>query len=155
MASVSLTGGDTFTIFRAGTPLIIQDFADGDTAMLEYPNNSVEVTTGKNGNALFALNATGILVNATLRILRGSATDKFLNSRLAEYLLDPASFILLDTEFIKRVGDGQGNITSDTYRLSGGVIQKPPGVKENLEGDTEQSVTIWNMVFTNSLRALT
>lgn len=155
MASVSLTGNDSFILFRAGTPLLIQDFADGDTAMLEYPNNSVEVTTGKNGNALFAFNSTGILVNVTLRILRAGPSDKFINSRLAELQADLASFILLEGEFIKRVGDGQGNVTSDTYRLGGGIIQKPPGVKENVEGDTEQSVTIWNLVFTNSGRALT
>ena len=155
MAGVSLTGGDTFAFFRAGTPLIIDDFADGDNVMLEYPNNSVEVTPGKNGNVLYALNSTGVLVNVTLRILRGSTTDKFLNSRLAEYLIDPSAFILLDAEFIKRVGDGQGTITADTYRINGGVVRKPPSVKENVGGDTEQAVTIWEMTFGSSQRALT
>ena len=155
MAGVSLTGGDSLIFFQAGIPLVVENFADGDVVNIEYPNNSIEVTTGKNGNAIYAFNSTGVQVQATLRVLRGSTVDKYLNSRLAEIINDVASFILIEAEFIKRVGDGQGNITSDTYRLGGGVVQKPPGVRENVAGETEQSVTIWNMMFTNSVRALT
>ena len=155
MASVSLTGQDSVVFFRAGTALVLSGFADGDTVMLEYPNNSVEAKPGKNGNVLFAFNSTGVLVNATLRLLLGSNDDKFFNSRLAELQADISSFILMDAEFVKRVGDGAGNITAVTYRLGGGIIQKPPPVKENVEGDTEQSVVLWNILFTNSNRIIT
>ena len=154
MASVSLTGQDSVVFFRAGTPLVLSGFADGDTVMLEYPNNSVEAKPGKNGNVLFAFNATGVLVNATLRLLLGTNDDKFFNSRFAELQNDISSFILMEAEFVKRVGDGAGNITSVTYRLGGGIIQKPPAVKENVEGDTEQSVVVWNILFTNSNRII-
>ena len=155
MASVSLTGQDSTVFFRAGTPLVLSGFADGDTVMLEYPNNSVEAKPGKNGNIIYAFNSTGVLVNASLRLLLGTNDDKFFNSRFAELQQDIASFILLEAEFVKRVGDGQGNITAVTYRLGGGIIQKPPMVKENVEGDTEQSVVVWQVLFTNSNRIIT
>lgn len=151
MGSVTLTGADT-VILDAGR--IVADLADGDTALLEFPNNLAEGKVGKNGNTIYAFNATGKTVNVTLRVLRGSADDKYLNSRMQEYLNDPASFILIEGEFIKRAGDGRGNITADIYRLSGGIVQKMPGAKENQEGDTEQSVAIWNLTFANSNRVL-
>jgi hypothetical protein len=154
--SVSLTGQDTIILGQTGlAPRIMRDLADGDTAMLELPNNIVEVKTGKNGNSIYAFNATGRTSTVTVRVIRGSADDKYLNARYNEYLNDRAAFPLLEGEFVKRVGDGTGAVTSDTYRLSGGVIQKFPVVKENVEGDTEQSVAAWTILFTNTDRALT
>jgi hypothetical protein len=148
--SVSLTGNDTIIIAAR----VFRDLADGNVGMIEFPNNLVEVKNGKNGNRIYALNAQGGIANLTLRLIRGSSDDKYLNSRLAEYRNDPASFILMDGEFVKRVGDGQGNVTSDVYRLDGGIIQKVPGVKDNVEGDTEQAVSIWNITFGNTNRAM-
>lgn len=149
--SVSLTGKDSITLDGIRT---LADFADGDVCNLEFPNNIVEAKVGKNGNAIYAFNSTGKTVNATLRILRGSADDKYLNSRLREYLNDQAAFVLIEGEFIKRAGDGQGNVSNDVYKLNGGVIQKIPGTKDNIEGDTEQSVSIYNIVFANTDRIL-
>ena len=150
MSSVSLTGKDTMVIDSR----ILADQADGDCGMLEFPNNLVEVKLGKNGNSVYAFNASGKVVNATLRVIRGSADDKYLNSRLVEYVNDPAAFVLIEAEFIKRVGDGAGNITADTYQLKGGAFQKMPGAKENVNGDTEQAVAIYVITFANSDRAM-
>ena len=58
-------------------------------------------------------------------------------------------------EFIKKLGDGQGNILSDIYVLSGGIFMKQVEGKSNVEGDTEQSVAIYMMKFSNAPRALT
>lgn len=154
--SVSLTGKDTIAIGSRGLSLrVFADLADGDTGVLDFANNLVEAKTGKNGNTIYAFNSTGKVVTATVRVIRGSADDKFLNSEMNRYLLDPAAYTLLDGEIIKRVGDGEGNVTSDVYSIDGGCIQKMPAVKENVEGDTEQAVTIWQIIFANSDRGLT
>lgn len=154
--SVALTGNDTIAIGSRGlAPRIFIDLADGDTGMLEYPNNLVEGKTGKNNNTIYAFNATGVVVNLTVRVLRGSNDDKYLNGESNRYRRDPAAYTLLDGEIVKRVGDGEGNITNDVYSLDGGIIQKIPVVKENVEGDVEQAVTVWQIVFANSNRGLT
>ncbi len=148
--SVSLTGNDTIVLDAR----ILADLADGDTAMLDFPNNLVEAKVGKNGNTIYAFNSTGRTVTVTVRVIRGSEDDKWINGRMVEFVQDPAAFLLLEGEFIKRAGDGAGNVTSDIYRLRGGVVQKLPGAKENVEGDTEQSVAIWQIIFANTDRIL-
>lgn len=148
--SVSLTGKDTIIIDSR----ILNDGADGDTAVLEFPNNLVEAKAGKNGNMIYAFNASGKLVNVTLRLIRGSADDKYMQSRLQEYINDPASFVMVEAEFIKRIGDGSGATTSDIYQLPGGAFLKMPGAKENVAGDTEQAVSVYALVFANSQRSM-
>jgi hypothetical protein len=148
--SVSLTGNDTLIIDTR----IMKDLANGDTCVLDFPNNLMEAKVGKNGNAIFAFNSTGQTVNNKLRVIRGSADDKYLNSRLNEYLNDPPGFVLMKGEFIKRVGDGAGNITNEIYKVNGGIPQKFPSAKENVEGDIEQAVAEWNIVFVNADRIL-
>ena len=150
MGSVSLTGKDTVIVDSR----IISDQADGDCGSLEFPNDIVAVKTGKNHNRIFAYNATGETCTLTLRLIRGSADDKYLNSRFYEYKNDPPAFVLMDAQITKRAGDGKGNVTADTYTLGGGIITKLPTVKENVEGETEQAVAIWPITFTNSDRAL-
>lgn len=148
--SVSLTGNDSISI----NGRVLADFADGDIANLDFPNNLVEAKTGKNNNTIYAFNATGRVVTATVRLIRGSSDDKFLNSEMNSFINDPASYLLLESEFIKRVGDGQGTITQDVYRLSGGVIHKLPTVKENVEGDVESAVVVWEIQFANTDRTI-
>ncbi len=148
--SVSLTGKDTIIL----SDRILSDLADGDTVNLDFPNNIAEGKVGKNGNILIAFNATGKTVNATIRVLLGSADDKFINSLYASYINDPASFALIAGEFIKRVGDGTGAVNNITYSMGQGFIQKPPVAKENQEGDTEQSVAIWTITFPNTDRII-
>jgi len=153
--SVSLTGKDTIAIGSRGlAPRIFADLADGDTGVLDFPNNLVEAKTGKNGNTIYAFNSTGVVCTFNVRVMRGSADDKYLNAEMNRYKNEPAAYTLLDGEIVKRVGDGEGNITNDVYSLDGGIVQKMPNVKENVEGDTEQAVTIWQIIFANSDRGL-
>jgi hypothetical protein len=148
-----LTGKDTSII---DTAQVLADQPDGDVVVLEFPDNLCEAKPGKNGNTIYAFNASGKRVNVTLRIMRGSADDKYLNSRLKEYLNDPAAFVLVEAEFVKRIGNGTGptGVIPDTYQLSGGVFQKMPGAKENVSVDTEQAVSIYALSFANSDRAI-
>lgn len=148
--SVALTGNDTTIIDTRR----LTDLATGDCVLIDAPNNLVEVKQGKNGNAIYAFNASGKQVVVTIRVIRGSADDKYLSARMQEYINDPAAFVLISGEFIKRSGDGAGNTANEIYSLSGGVIQKMPGAKENVEGDTEQAVAIYPIVFANNDRAI-
>ncbi len=156
MGGVSLTGKDTQQIGTAGATLrVLKDLADGDCGNLDFPNNMVEVKKGKNGNTIYAINASGDVCTYTVRVLRGSADDKYFNAQMALYKKDPAAYVLLDGEFVKRAGDGLGNVTNDVYRVSGGIIQKMPNAKENVDGDTEQAVTVWQLIFGQTDRSLT
>jgi hypothetical protein len=148
--SASLTGNDVVKIDSR----VFADLADGDAVNLDYANNVVEVKTGKNRNRIYAFNATGETVVATIRVIRGSSDDKFLNGKLVDYLSDSSLFTLMNAEFVKRVGDGLGNITNEIYKLEGGVVQKYPNVKTNVEGDTEQAVAEYTVIFSNTQRTL-
>lgn len=150
MATQSLTGNDTISI--DGIPLV--DLGDGDVGALTYPNELVGVKTGKNGNSIFALNETGDQADLVIRVLRGSKDDKTLNSRLASMKADFAGFITITGQVIKKVGDGLGNVTNDIYDLSGGVFSKRVETISNVEGNTDQSLAIYNIKFTNSPRSL-
>ena len=85
----------------------------------------------------------------------GSADDKFLNNLLAQQQANFASTILMIGEFIKKLGDGAGNIQSDSYITSGGVFTKQAEAKMNVEGDTEQSIAIYTVKFSNAPRVIT
>jgi hypothetical protein len=146
----SLTGKDTIII----NGQILNDLADGDCANLEFPNVLTQLKTGKDGNTLYGFNHSGRQCKLTLRIVRGSFDDKYLNQQLSLYKNNPAGFTLLNGVLTKNVGDGQGNITSDIYTLSGGTFEKETQVKENAEGETEQSVAIWNLMFSNAPRSI-
>jgi hypothetical protein len=151
MATVALSGNDTIIINNRP----ITDLADGDVAMLEFPNNVAEVKTGKNGNSIYSLNETGKNSELTLRVIRGSSDDKFLNQLLSNQSTNFAGTVLMIAEFIKRVGDGQGNISNDTYICSGGIFQRLVPAKSNVEGDTGQSVCEYKIKFSNTPRVIT
>lgn len=151
MPAVALSGNDTISINN----YVFQDQADGNIVELTFPNDIAQVKTGKNGNSIYGLNTTGRQCEVKARVLRGSADDQFLNNLLVNQNNNFASTVLMVGQFVKKIGDGQGNITSDTYILSGGVFTKQVEGKSNVEGDTEQSVAIYMMKFTNAPRAIT
>jgi hypothetical protein len=149
MSVVSLTGNDTIVI--AGR--VLTDFGDADNATLEFPNELAAVKVGKNGNAIYALNATGRMADVVLRIIRGSNDDAFLNNLLAIQNANFAATVLLTGQFVKRVGNGLGGVMSDTYFTSGGIFSKAVNAQSNVEGDTEQSLAIYTLKFSNADRA--
>lgn len=148
--SFSLTGSDTAVI--AG--ITLTDVADGDWFTVTYPNQIAEVKTGKNGNSIFASNAMGTQAEWTLRLLRGSPDDKAMDTLLQSQLLDFAAFEALTGTFVKRIGDGQGNVSPDQYVGSGGIFTFNVDAKSNAEGDTEQSVTVYRGKFANLQRVV-
>lgn len=145
MPSVSLTGQDTATI----DGIILQTLADGNPFEITFPNDLGAVKVGKNGNTIYAKNEQGRMANVTLRVLTGAADDKYLNSRMQEWINDPSTFELLVGVFIKRVGDGQGNIESKVYNCTGGVFRRQVSAKTSSDGDVEQSVASFELIFGN------
>ena len=93
----------------------------------------------------------GVLIQNAL--LGGAAMVSY-GSEINMLKNDFSAYILLNAEFIKKVGDGQGNITNDTYLLTGGIPSKQVEAKTSAEGDTEQSVSIYNLKFAVCERTL-
>jgi hypothetical protein len=151
MATVAMSGADTIKINNR----VLSDLADGDCIALTFPNEMAQIKTGKNGNAIYGLNESGRQSELAIRVIRGSDDDKFLNATLTQQQADFASFPLMIGEFVKRVGNGLGAVSGDTYINSGGVFTKRVEAKSNVEGDTEQSVSIYHIKFANSPRAIT
>lgn len=150
MSTIALSGNDTISINNT----IMTDLADGNVAELSFPNDIANVKTGKNGNSIYGLNESGKQCEVKLRVVRGGSTDKFLLSLLAQQQANFAGTVLMIGQFIKKIGDGAGNITSDTYIMSGGIFVKIPEAKSNTEGETEQSIAMWTLKFANAPRAI-
>ena len=150
MASFAITGRDTLTIDNR----VFTDLADSDVSMLTFPNDLTQMKTGKDGNTLFNINQTGNNAELVLRLVRGSDDDKFLNSKFRKMKSNLPEFTLMSGSFVKKIGDGSGNITNDEYSLAGGVFKKAVETKESAEGDTESAVSIYNLSFAQADRAL-
>lgn len=150
MAAIASSGNDSLTINN----YIFQGLADGNVVELTFPNDIAAVKIGKNGNALFALNQSGIMADMTMRVIRGSADDQFLLGLQTNQQNNFSGTILMQGSFVKSMGDGSGNLTSDTYVLGAGVFSKLTEAKSNVEGDTEQSVSIYHLKFAQAARVI-
>lgn len=147
----ALSGQDSLTLKNR----VFSDFADQDWAKLSFETDTASISTGKNGNSVFALNEGGRQGTFELRLIKGSSDDKFLNGELANQQNNFAGFVLFFGEYVKRMGDGKGNVQNDTYILSAGVITRGVDAKSNAAGDAEQSVSVWKFKFAITPRAIT
>lgn len=150
MALVALTGEDTIMLFGR----VFTGLADGDAVTVDFPNEKVAIKTGKNGNTVYVRNETGNNANVTLRVIRGSADDRFLNARKSEQDRDMASFALAAGQFVKRSGDGNGAVISEIYELEGGAFVSNIAGRDNVEGDTDAAVATYNMRFASAQRTI-
>jgi hypothetical protein len=141
--AVSLTGADVVTL----NGRVFHDYANEDVAELTFEAELVKVQSSKNGNVIYALNAGGQMSKLKLRLLLGSPDDQYLNSLLASEQADLSGFTLIIGSFVKRVGDGQGNVTNVIYNVVGGVVDKYPSTKINAAGDVNQSVVEYMLTF--------
>ena len=150
MSSFAISGRDTLTL----NDRVFTDLADGDVSVVTFSNDLTAIKTGKDGNTIYNLNAMGENCELVLRLVRGSDDDKYLNSQILSMKSDFPSFDLITGSFIKKVGDGNGNVTNDEYSLEGGVFKINVGAKENVEGDTESSVAVYTIQFATGNRAM-
>lgn len=146
----SLTGKDTIII----NGRVLNDFADGDTCKLDYPNDLSVIKTGKNGNSIYAFQYSGLQCTVELRLLLGSSDDSFLNALMSSFINNPPAFVLMTGEFIKNIGSGDGSIVPTSYVLSGGTFKKQVPAVENADGDTNQAIAVYMLQFTNAPRSV-
>mgnify|MGYP000862407163 CR=1 FL=1 len=142
MALTTLTGEDVFII--NDKPLML-DTANGDIVTIDYPNDLVTMTTGKNTNTIYAKNEAGSQVDVVCKVMRGSQTDKDLNGLMSQQERDFVGFTLMNGAFVKRLGNGEGKVTYDTYSLTGMVFTKKSGAKANTDGDGDQATVTYTM----------
>lgn len=150
MATFTLTGSDTIKI----NDRIIADIGHGEVAKVSFSNDIATVKTGKSGNTIFSQNASGFQATMELKVIRGSADDKFMQTIVRQYKTDPVGFVLVGAELVKKLGDGTSKLISDTYVLVGGVPSKQVEVVSNVEGDVEQVLSVYTLQFANSDRAI-
>lgn len=145
MPAVSLTGQDTAQIDGN----ILATLADGNPFDVTFPNELGALKAGKDGNTIYAKNEMGRVCDVALRVLLGGSDDKYLQSRMAQWIADPSSFALLTAIFSKRVGDGNGNTQNKVYNCTGGIFIRQVEVKTAAEADVDQSVAVYALRFGN------
>lgn len=137
-----LTGQDTVVLWGR----VLTDFADGDVATITADNNIANSVVGKNGNIIIAKDEQGKKCTITLRLLKGSSDDAFINTYYKTYEVDSALFVLGNGSFAKRLGDGAGNVQYDTFYARALHFTRPPyDVTSNVNGATDQAVTVYTM----------
>lgn len=149
-AVYTVTSNDTLSL----NGHVFADLGTDDVTTITFPTTVVTRKTGKNGNTIYAQNAQGLNCDLVLKVLRGSPDDQFMQGLINTVPTDFPSTTLLSGTFVKRLGDGQGNVTSDTYTLSGGVISKLVDGKENVSGDVMQAEATYNVIFASGQRSL-
>ncbi len=150
MAIYALTGADDLFL----NDYQFTEFTDNSTITITFPNEKVGVSTGKNGNTIYAENKQGENVQVELRILAGGKDDAFLNGLNVQQTQDLPSFNVINGSFSKRVGDGSGNVRRINYTLLGGVFRQNIDAQENPVGDTEQGTALYRLTFASGQRAI-
>lgn len=143
MGSVSLSGADVIQL----NGRILNNLGDGNPVELTFPNDAFMVKTGKDGNTIYAQNNTGSQCEAKIRVLLGSSDDAFLNGQFQTAQNDLSSYILMTGQFSKRVGDGLGTTKTKVYQMQGGIVKKAVSAKTAAEGDADQSIAEYTVVF--------
>jgi hypothetical protein len=142
----------------ANDDIIINDiplsyFGTGTIGQLEIPNDLVNVDVGKNNNGIYALNSSGRMATLTVSVLAGSPDDRRLNGMIPN-LEEFESTVLATGAVIKKIGDGAGAIRYITYQLAGGIVSKIPQVISAVDGNIEQALVEYKIVFGNNSRAI-
>jgi len=148
--TVSLTGDDTIQINNQ----VLSTLANQDPGHVTFPNELAAVEQGKNGTTIYAQNPMGFVADLSIRLLLAGIDDTYLNSLLQQQNTAFSDFALLTGTYNKRVGDGNGNILTVVYQLSGGIFSKGVEVMTSARGDVNQSVAVWPIRFGSWLRLI-
>ncbi|MGL5113576.1 MAG: hypothetical protein ACRC6O_13165 [Flavobacterium sp.] len=147
---INLTGDDTITIIQGATSRTLADFANGTVSTVSKPVTNATRLVGKGGNGIVARNYEGNAADQTIRVLSNSPDDQYLSALVASYEQNPTRFVLLDCVFNKSSGDGAGNVSSKTYTLTAGYINKQADTSSNVSGDGEQAIANYVLEFIDS-----
>lgn len=152
MAGVTdtLVGQDTIVINGRA----LSNLGYGKVVDISIPAALVEIESGKDGSAIYAMNQAGRQAEVKIRVLAGSADDVFLNNINESFKANFAGSTLVNASFVKRTGDGQGNITTTTWVLSGGAPGNAPADSWDVNGNTEQALMEYSYKFARATRQL-
>jgi hypothetical protein len=151
MGTVALMGNDTITV----DGILITDFAGpGEVGKITFPTEISTVKSGKNENAIYSFNASGLQAVLEFKVIRGSSADVAMNTIVASYKSDPVFFLLKNATIVKKMGDGKGSSLGDTYQLISGVPTKQVETVINFEGDIEQALSVYTFTFATSSRTI-
>lgn len=150
--------GVTDTLVGQNTIIIngrnLTNLGYGNVVDISIPSALVEIESGKDGSAIYAMNQSGRQAEVRVRVLAGSPDDGYLNNINESFIADFAGSALISASFIKRTGDGQGNIITTTWVLSGGVPGTSPADKWDVNGNTEQALIEYSFKFARATRQL-
>ena len=156
MDTRSLFGSDTITF----NDVPLSAFGSGEVAKITFPTELATVKAGKDGNTIYVQNVTGLQAVLEIKLIRGSADDVKLNGRVVAYKSTPALYILDKATIVKVIGSGVagknpevGSFVNDTYTCWGGIPTKQPEVVTNLDGDTEQALSVYTWTFAKAERS--
>lgn len=152
--SDSYTAQDTITFTDYNGEWVLADFADGSVAELAAPNELSSMTTGYNGNGLGAHNEPGRQRELTLRVIKGSADDKRLNTNYTLWRNRDVRFQPLQASFTKNVAHTSGSMTNDTVECFFGLPAGQPVQMMDTSGNIEQVVSVYMIRFANSNRTM-
>ena len=147
---------------------ILSDFHAGTIASLDFPTSLCSIKKGKNGNTVYSFSKKGEQAELSLNIIRGSSDDLALNSLLLAQKLNPRFVVLLTGRIIRRVGTPGGRgafieelsteqiaTSQDNYILSGGVFAGIPPISVNVDGEVEQNIAQYKILFATGERTIT
>jgi hypothetical protein len=148
----SLFGKDTITIGGR----LITDFGAGEIGKLSFATDIATVKTGKDANSIYIKNESGNQASLELKVIRGSGDDAFLNGKITNYKTDPTTFVLITAVLVKPFGIGIAGaaLKSDTYQCEGGIPTKQVEVVFNVEGDSEQAISVYTFIFAYASRTI-
>jgi len=149
MGTLSLTGADSIYF---GSRLLTS-FSAGEVAKLTYANDLATVKTGKNGNTIYAYNASSSQSSLEIKIIKGSDDDAYLQERIQGYRSNPVGYIVDLVNITKSYGDGGGRVTNEQFLLQAGIPTKQVEATVNVEGDTDQAIAVYTWTFANTLRS--
>ena len=150
----SYTAQDTITMTDYNGEWLLADFADGTVAELVAPNELSSMTTGYNGNGLGSHNEPGRQRELTLRVVKGSADDKRLNSNYNLWKNRDIRFKPIQGSFTKNIAHSDGSMTNDTVECFFGLPAGQPTQMTDTAGNTEQVVSIYMLRFADSNRTM-
>jgi hypothetical protein len=130
--------------------LVLTDFADGDVAVLTFPNQKISKISGDNGNTITVENASGRQAQLQLRILQNSSDYKYLKSRMSQQDADLISMVKLTAKFTKITGDDKGKVSKDTVSCYGGNFTNNVQFTKGKNGNAEVGVAVFTILFSRS-----
>ncbi|MBO7733122.1 MAG: hypothetical protein J6S67_11230 [Methanobrevibacter sp.] len=129
------------------------DFANGDCAIITFPNELHGMANGKDGNSLAAHNEQGNIAELEMRVIKGSGFDKYLNSFVLAWKNHSDEFAPATAELTKMITTEAGKV-SETTSLGFIFPSNQVETRVNTDGDTDQMVSVYRFRAGTSNRAL-